>query len=70
MISDSGELSGYAPGKYDKYGQVRYVDEDGLIHLEDGTIAGSSRNILYGIMNLEKYMKMDMKCGQCFQMNL
>lgn len=60
MISDSGELSGYAPGKYDKYGQVRYVDGDGLIHLEDGTIAGSSRNILYGIMNLEKYMNIDM----------
>ena len=60
MISDSGELSGYAPGKYDKYGQVRYVDEDGLIHLEDGTIAGSSRNILYGIQNLEKYMQIPM----------
>lgn len=54
MISDSGQLSGNLPGVYEKYGQVRIIDEHGLIHLEDGTIAGSSHPLLYGIKNLER----------------
>lgn len=53
MISDSGHLSGNPPGTYEKYGQVRIIDEHGMIHLEDGTIAGSSHPLLYGIENLE-----------------
>lgn len=61
MISDSGQLSGNPPGVYEKYGQKRIIDENGMICLEDGTIAGSSHNLLYGMMNLEKYLHKNME---------
>lgn len=61
MISDSGHLSGNPPGVYEKYGQTRIIDESGIIHLEDGTIAGSSHNMLYGIKNLEQHMHKKME---------
>ena len=60
MISDSADISGFEPGPYNMNGQARYIDEGGLIHLEDGTICGSSHNILYGIKNLEKHMNINM----------
>lgn len=61
MISDSGLLSGNPAGTYEKYGQVRIIDENGLIHLEDGTIAGSSHPLVYGIRNLEEKLGKQME---------
>ena len=61
MISDSGQLSGNPPGVYEKYGQVRIIDEAGMIHLEDGTIAGSAHPMLMGIKNLEEKLSIRME---------
>lgn len=65
MISDSGQLSGNPPGVYEKYGQVRIIGEDGLIHLEDGTIAGSAHPLLFGMRNLESSLGMSMEDIVC-----
>lgn len=54
MISDSDILSGVAPGTYYAFGKNIHVQEDGKILLDDGTINGSSKNILYGMKNLVK----------------
>lgn len=61
MISDSGQLSGNPPGVYEKYGQKRIIDENGILHLADGTIAGSSHSILYGMKNLEQQLSKSME---------
>lgn len=52
MISDSDTVSGIAPGYYLVGGQPTRITEDGRMLLDDGTIAGSCRYILYGIKNL------------------
>lgn len=52
MISDSDHLSGIEPGDYYTFNKVIHVHEDGRILLDDGTISGSSRYVLYGIQNL------------------
>lgn len=61
MVSDSGKLAGNPPGIYFKYGQKRIIDEAGHILLEDGTIAGSSQNVLYGVKNLEERLNLNME---------
>ena len=52
MISDSDTLSGVAPGTYFAYGKRVNVHAGGRILLDDGTISGSSKFVLYGMENL------------------
>ena len=52
MISDSDTLSGVEPGTYFAYGKRVHVHSDGRILLDDGTISGSSKYVLYGMENL------------------
>lgn len=52
MISDSDTLSGVEPGTYFAYGKRVHVHPDGRILLDDGTISGSSKYVLYGMENL------------------
>lgn len=53
IVSDSGELAGVAPGKYRvRKNCIRIVHDDGRITLENGTLAGSSKEVLYGIQCL------------------
>lgn len=54
MISDSDVLSGMPAGVYEVSGKEVHIQENGHILLADGTINGSSRNVLYGISNLVK----------------
>ena len=56
MISDSDTLAGVEPGVYYAYGKRVHVNEDGHILLDDGTIAGSSKYVLYGMKNLVRKM--------------
>ena len=56
MISDSGPMSGLPAGVYTIRGHKRTISEAGLVLLEDGTIAGSSKNMLYGVRNLAKML--------------
>ena len=52
MISDSDTLAGVEPGVYMAFGKRVHVNSDGHILLDDGTIDGSSKYVLYGMMNL------------------
>ena len=52
LMSDSNELAYMPKGKYFARDKERYVDEYGNITIEDGTISGSGKSILYGIKNL------------------
>lgn len=61
MISDSDIISGMEPGYYHAYHQNIRVHEDGRILLDDGTIDGSSKNVLYGIYNLVEKLKLPME---------
>ena len=56
MISDSGPMSGIPSGTYTIRGHRRTISEAGLVPLEDGTIAGSSKNMLYGVKNLAEIL--------------
>lgn len=58
MISDSDLLSGVEAGKYLAFGKSVHVHTDGRVLLEDGTISGSSKHVLYGIQNLVLKMNM------------
>ncbi len=55
LISDSNELAGLPKGKYYARNKYRIVDERGDITIEDGTLSGSGRDILFGIENMVKY---------------
>lgn len=61
MISDSGQLSGLPPGRYNIHNQVRNIKEDGRIILDDGGIAGSSKSILWGMRCLEQVLHVPME---------
>ena len=50
-----GPMSGLPAGVYTIRGHKRTISEAGLVLLEDGTIAGSSKNMLYGVRNLAEY---------------
>lgn len=57
IVSDAGELAGAIPGEYVVRGnRQRFVDVDGKIHLLDGTLAGSSKHVLYGVKCLVERM--------------
>lgn len=55
LVSDSSELAGMSTGRYYARGKERIVAENGGILLDDGTISGSGKTILYGIINLIKH---------------
>ena len=55
LISDSNELAGLPQGKYFARNKYRFVDEAGNITIEDGTLSGSGRDILFGVENMVKY---------------
>lgn len=58
MISDSDVMSGYPPGKYQSFGKNITINEHGHMYLDDGTIYGSSKYVLYGIQNLVKSLNL------------
>ena len=60
MISDSDNLSGLEPGYYCTYGKNVLVNDEGKMTLDDGTIFGSSKYVLYGMYNLVHKLKMDL----------
>lgn len=51
MVSDSGHAAGLNVTEFEVDGIMRYV-RDGVVRLEDGTIAGSARTLLDGVRNL------------------
>lgn len=61
MISDSDLVSGIAPGTYWTFDKNVHVQENGSIVLDDGTINGSSKHIVYGIQNLLKNLHRPME---------
>lgn len=61
MISDADTISGVEPGYYMVNSQPTTITEDGRMLLDDGTIAGSCRHILYGIHNLCEVLHMPME---------
>nr|WP_279380141.1 N-acetylglucosamine-6-phosphate deacetylase [Sporosalibacterium faouarense] len=52
VISDAITASGVKPGEYAFLGRKALIDKDGWSRLPDGTIAGSTRDLLYGLENL------------------
>lgn len=51
LISDSGTAAGVDVSEFEVGGIKRFV-KDGVVRLEDGTIAGSARTLLDGVKNL------------------
>lgn len=51
MVSDSGHAAGLEISEFDVDGIKRYV-KDGVVRLENGTIAGSAMTLLNGVKNL------------------
>lgn len=52
MISDAIIGSGLKPGKYEFSERVITIDSEGWSRLSDGTIAGSTKNLLFGFKNM------------------
>lgn len=53
MISDSVELAGIAPGRYERgWFTPINVTNEGFVKDDDGRLLGSSKSVLYGIGNL------------------
>ncbi|MBU5436845.1 N-acetylglucosamine-6-phosphate deacetylase [Tissierella sp. MSJ-40] len=52
MISDAIIGSGLKPGKYEFSERVIIIDDEGWSRLSDGTIAGSTKNLLFGFKNM------------------
>jgi N-acetylglucosamine-6-phosphate deacetylase len=61
LISDSIEATGIKPGEYNFLGRMALVDEDGWSKLPDGTIAGSTKDMIYGFRNLVKELNFSME---------
>ncbi|MBE5780457.1 MAG: N-acetylglucosamine-6-phosphate deacetylase [Clostridiales bacterium] len=62
LVSDSGSMSGAPAGKYmSSSGRPVYIEKSGLVHLEDGTISGSSKYVLFGIGNLVEKLGLPME---------
>ena len=51
MVSDTGHAAGTNLTQFEVDGQMRYV-KDGVVRLENGTIAGSTKSLLNGVKNL------------------
>lgn len=54
MISDAIMASGLEPGKYVLLNQKVLIDADGYSKLPDGTIAGSTKDLMYGVKRMVK----------------
>lgn len=52
MVSDAIVGSGLKPGKYNFSERVITIDEKGWSRLPDGTIAGSTKSLLFGFKNM------------------
>lgn len=52
LISDSSEVAGMPKGTYFARGKKRFVNEEGDVTTDDGTISGSGHPIIYGIRKL------------------
>ncbi|MCI2046656.1 MAG: N-acetylglucosamine-6-phosphate deacetylase [Faecalibacterium sp.] len=52
VVSDSDEISGQAPGTYRIDGVMYRLTPEGAILLEDGTLFGSCKDVLFGLKNL------------------
>ncbi len=52
MISDCTALSGAPVGRYDAYGMVINITEEGFALSDTGRIMGSTQPVIYGIKNL------------------
>ncbi len=61
LISDSIEAAGINPGEYNYLGRKALVDENGWSKLPDGTISGSTKDIMYGFKNLVKTLGFTME---------
>ena len=61
MVSDSDILSGIEPGSYHVFGKNVHIHDNGWILLDDGTISGSSKYVLYGIQNLVTKLNMTLE---------
>lgn len=61
MISDSDVLSGMPAGSYDAFGKIVHVHENGEILLDDGTINGSSKYVLYDMKLLTDVLSLPLE---------
>ena len=61
LISDSDNLSGLQPGYYHTYGKNVFVNDEGKMTLDDGTIFGSSKYVLYGMENLVSKLRLSLE---------
>lgn len=62
MISDSVDLAGIAPGRYDQgWFTPINVSEEGFVRDDDGRLLGSSKSVLYGIGNLVEKLHIPME---------
>ena len=61
MISDSDVLSGMPAGSYEAFGKIVHVHENGEILLDDGTINGSSKYVLYDMKLLRDVLHLPLE---------
>jgi len=61
MISDSGFSSCIEPGKYNFSNMIVNIDKEGWCRLPDGTIAGSTKNLMFGFKNMVKILGYSME---------
>lgn len=61
MISDSVAAAGIDPGEYFLLGHKVTVDKDGWSKLADGTIAGSTKDLMYGLKGMVKNIGFSME---------
>lgn len=61
MISDSIPAAGIEPGQYYFLGRKTLIDSDGWSRLPDGTIAGSTKDLLYGVKKMVKNLGFTME---------
>lgn len=61
MISDSILASGLQPGKYNFFNHNVFVDNEGWCRLQDMTIAGSTKDLMYGLKNMVQKMGFSME---------
>ena len=52
MISDAVMAAGLEPGSYELLNQKVFIDKDGFSKLPDGTIAGSTKDLIYGVKKM------------------
>lgn len=61
VVSDAITAAGIKPGEYAFLGRKALIDKDGWSRLPDGTIAGSTKDMLYGLKNLVESIGISME---------